>query len=92
MEEPNQYWFRPKRFWGVFAFYYPSSLPGIFVTSFLIAVLIGIYFLVREITTSYLYTALFVLPWFIACGAIFDMLCFRFGEYPSWWNKKVKRF
>jgi len=26
-------------------------------------------------------------PWAISILIIFDFLCFRFGEYPSWWRK-----
>jgi len=26
-------------------------------------------------------------PWAIMMMTLFDMLCFRYGEYPAWWKR-----
>jgi hypothetical protein len=88
MGDKKVYWFRPLKFWGVFAFFYPSSREGIIVTLVLSTVLIFLFCFIKDVTTTTFELLFWFTPWCIAFGAIYDMLCFRFGEYPSWWQKK----
>jgi hypothetical protein len=80
----NRYWFRPKRL-GEFAAYYPVNFPGWVVT--LSCFFFLIYFLVvdREIYTPALGLFHFFLE-AVVILLIYDLFCFRTGEYPSWWS------
>ncbi len=83
----RRYWFRPKRFWKFFAAYYPSSWQGWVVTAVLCAALVLAFLRVDSNSHSASDTLLGVAPYAIAILLIFDLLCFRTGEYPSWWEK-----
>ncbi|MEP7162239.1 MAG: hypothetical protein ABI747_00535 [Candidatus Moraniibacteriota bacterium] len=83
-----RYWFRPARFWKWFAFYYPATWEGWLVTIALIAFGVKVFFLIDRESHSASDTLLAFAPWVIALFALFDLLCFRTGEYPSWWRKK----
>ena len=86
-QKQKQYWFRPKKFWKVFAFYYPTSRAGYVATLLLILPLMIIFQYIDKYTHSVSDTLFNFAPWGIAFAAIFDSLCFRFGEYPAWWKK-----
>ena len=81
------YWFRPARFWKWFAFYYPVSRRGWGVTLVLIGVAGLLFSFIDQQSYSVSDTLIAFAPWAIALLAVFDMLCFRHGEYPSWWRK-----
>ncbi len=87
----KQYWFRPKKFWCVFAFYYPASKNGVIATLALVIPLIIIFIFIKSQSDSIFDTVFQFAPWAIAFAAVFDTLCFRFGEYPSWWRKKEEK-
>jgi hypothetical protein len=88
--QKHRYWFRPKKFWGFFAFYYPSNLSGWIATLFLSALLIWAFSMADRHSHSSSDTLISFTPWAIAILAVFDLLCFRLGEYPSWWKKRQK--
>ncbi len=81
----TRYWFRPKRL-GDFAAYYPVNFPGWVVT--LSSLFFLIYFFVVD--TQIVYRAggglLHFLLELIVIFLIYDLFCFRTGEYPSWWS------
>jgi len=82
------YWFRPKRFWGCFAFYYPANTPGWIATLILSVIAVAIFLLIDRQAHSASDTLLqFALP-AIVLMLLYDLLCFRVGEYPAWWRKK----
>ncbi len=85
---PKTYWFRPKKFWKVFAFYYPASEAGYVAILLLFLPLVIIFQYIDSYAHSASDTLFNFIPWLIAFAAIFDGLCFRFGEYPSWWKKR----
>jgi hypothetical protein len=83
-----KYWFKPKRFWGCFAFYYPSSKGGWVTTIVLLAVGGFLFVFIDSRSHSVSDTLIGFAPWAIALMALFDLFCCRAGEYPSWWKKK----
>lgn len=76
----HSYWFKPKRFWKVFAAYYPVTWQGFVVT---ISCLLVALALCVVIVSPLLY-----LLSLIILGFIFDLICARTGEYPSWWKQR----
>lgn len=82
-----KYWFRPKQFWKWFAFYYPSSRRGWAITFLLLGIGGLIFSFIDSRSHSGSDTLFNFAPWAIALMLIFDILCFRYGEYPSWWKK-----
>ncbi len=84
----ERYWFKPARFFKWFAFYYPVSRRGWGVTLILFGVAGIIFSFIDSRSHSGSDTLIAFAPWAIALMALFDMLCFRHGEYPSWWRKK----
>ena len=88
MHTDKKYWFRPARFWGRFAFYYPASRAGWAVTVVLGMAFVKIFFFVDWHSHSGSDTLISFAPWAIAIFLVFDLLCFRFGEYPPWWKRK----
>jgi hypothetical protein len=85
------YWFQPKKFWKWFAFYYPTSREGWGVTLVLVLLAVKLFLFIDARSHSGSDTLISFAPWAIALLAIFDMLCFRHGEYPSWWRKNLPR-
>lgn len=83
-----KYWFKPARFWRWFAFYYPVSRKGWGLTLILLGIAGLIFSFINERTVTAWETLVWFTPWAIALMAVFDMLCFRHGEYPSWWRKE----
>jgi len=84
-----KYWFKPARFWKWFAFYYPTSLKGWIMTIILIFAFVKLFILVDRNSHSVSDTLIAFAPWAVAIFLLFDLLCFRFGEYPAWWRKKA---
>jgi uncharacterized membrane protein AbrB (regulator of aidB expression) len=76
----HPYWFKPKRFWKVFAAYYPVSWQGFLVT--VVTLLVALALCVVVVSPLIYLLALMIL------GFIFDLICVRTGEYPSWWKKR----
>jgi hypothetical protein len=85
-----KYWFRPARFWKWCAFYYPVSKAGWIATTVLFLLGVKIFLMIDSHSHSASDTLIAFTPWFIALACIFDLLCFRRGEYPSWWKKQHK--
>lgn len=83
----ERYWFRPARFWKWFACYYPASRRGWAVTLMLLGLAGALFVFVESRSLSMSDTLIDFAPWAIALMAVFDMLCFRHGEYPSWWRQ-----
>ena len=81
-----KYWFKPARFWKWFAAYYPVSWEGWFASIVIVTIGIVIFRKIDLQSSSVSDTLLMFAPWAIALFLIFDMLCFRRGEYPSWWK------
>lgn len=82
------YWFRPKRFWKWFAFYVPTSIAGYLITMVLLMLAAYAFVIIEQASLSGADTLISFAPWALALMLFFDLLCFRFGEYPSWWKKK----
>lgn len=87
-EEHMHYWFKPLRFWKCFALYYPVSKQGWIATGILFGTAVVAFLFVDSRSHSGSDTLLGFAPWAIALMAVFDLLCFRFGLYPSWWKKR----
>jgi len=83
----QKYWFRPARFWKWFAFYYPASKEGWAVTLFLLLLAIKMFVFIDSRSHSVSDTLLAFAPWAFTIMLLFDLMCFRKGEYPSWWRK-----
>lgn len=81
------YWFKPARFWKWFACYYPVSKEGWSVTLVLLGLVVGVFLYIDSRSHSVADTLIGFAPWGIALGALFDLLCFRRGEYPHWWRR-----
>ncbi len=91
-QKSNQrYWFRPLRFWKVFAFYYPSSREGVGLTAFLVFLLATLFYFTNIESHSVSDTLMHFAPWLIVGMLLFDLFCFRFGEYPAWWHERKRK-
>lgn len=83
-----KYWFKPARFWKWFAAYYPSSWQGWLITILLLIFGTYIFCSIDARSHSVSDTLIAFSPWVIALGLLFDMFCFRTGEYPKWWRRR----
>lgn len=81
------YWFRPRRFWGVFAAYYPVRWQGWLVVFACAGALLASFLWADIGSHSISDTLLRFVPWAIIVGLIFDLISLRTGEYPSWWRR-----
>ncbi|MEI7777491.1 MAG: hypothetical protein WCI52_02695 [bacterium] len=85
----KKYWFKPAR-WHSIAVYYPVMFPGWVITlsSLFFIVYLGTF---SAVTTNSIndFVISFV-PRFVVVLLIFDLFCFRTGEYPKWWNVHPK--
>lgn len=82
----RHYWFKPKR-WGWVAVYVPTSFPGYVATMSCFFFLLYFFILSAEISNSWSDTLILFTPWAIAVFLVYDLLCFRTGQYPHWWEK-----
>jgi hypothetical protein len=82
-----KYWFKPLRFWKWFACYYPASFAGWMAAIFLFLALVLSYLFAGSAAQSLTEKLLAFAPWALVILLLFDLLCFRFGKYPSWWKK-----
>lgn len=82
----GHYWFRPARFWKWFAFYYPASKEGWIATGILLATGVAVFLFGEGCSDSVSEALIGFVPWFVALASVFDLLCFRRGEYPDWWR------
>jgi len=69
--------------------YYPASKEGWIVTLILLLLAVKIFLFIDARSHSVLDTLTGFAPWVITLMAVFDLLCFRRGEYPSWWRKNL---
>lgn len=90
-EKVPHYWFRPVRFWKICACYYPSSREGVGVTLFLVFLLGALFYFIDMESHSVSDTLIRFVPWLLVGLLLFDLFCFRFGEYPAWWREHKKR-
>jgi len=81
-----KYWFKPARFWKWFAAYYPVSWEGWLASAVLVIIGAMVFCIIERGAHSVSETILLFAPWAIALFLMFDMLCFRRGEYPAWWR------
>lgn len=84
------YWFRPKRFWGWFAAYYPVSWQGWAIALFFLGLFYGEFVRIDGASHSASDTFYGFAPWFVLVGLLFDVVTRLKGEYPHWWRKKSK--
>ncbi len=80
------YHFKPARL-GIFAIYYPTTPLGWLITLILATAFVLLFLKTDQNSHSISDTLINFAPWAIAILLIFDLLCFRLGEYPSWWRK-----
>lgn len=83
----RKYWFRPKKFWGWFAAYYPVSREGWTIAGVAVLALALIFIHADRTSHSASDTFLASAPGGIIVLLIIDLICFRTGEYPNWWRK-----
>jgi len=82
------YWFKPARFWGWFAAYYPVSWQGWLVTLVLLGLVTYVFKQIDANSHSASSTLIgFALP-FVFIAILFDLACRLKGEYPWWWRKR----
>ena len=83
----KKYWFKPKKFWRWFAAYYPITREG-WITTIGALVAIFLIFMNADGQSHSVSDAFFTsAPKIIIVLLAFDIISFRTGEYPSWWNK-----
>ncbi|MEK7181078.1 MAG: hypothetical protein AAB738_01945 [Patescibacteria group bacterium] len=83
----KKYHFKPKKL-GYIAGYYPVTWQGWLVTLILVVAFVTLFLQADKNSHSASDTLInFAFPG-TAILLIFDLLCFRMGEYPSWWHKK----
>ena len=87
----TKYWFRPARL-GWIAVYYPVMFPG-WVFTFICIFFLYYFFILSSASTSTTWEmVLSYLPKAVIVFFVYDLACFRTGEYPSWWrNLKIKK-
>lgn len=82
----KRYWFKPARFWKWFAAYYPSSWQGWIITLVLALAFVAIFHRFDLRAHSVSDALIGFAPWAIALLVLYDLACFRTGEYPPWWR------
>lgn len=83
----KKYHFRPARL-GIFAIYYPSTILGWAISLVLLASLFFFFAKADQNSHSTSDTLINFTPYAVSILLIFDLLCFRMGEFPSWWKKR----
>lgn len=66
----------------------PTNFSGWVVTLVLLGCLLFVFRAIDSMSHSVSDTLLKFSPWFIAILLLYDILCFRLGEYPSWWRRE----
>ena len=84
----KKYWFKPARFWKYFAFYYPVTFWGWFVTMFCFVSIVKIFWAFDKMTHSVSDTLIVFIPWALGFMILFDIFCRVFGEFSYWWRRK----
>lgn len=87
----KKYWFKPKRFWGIFAAYYPVSGEGWVVVLLVLAALVWQFGAVDVNLHSASDTLLNFVPRAAIIFIIFDIISRITGVYPSWWREVTPR-
>ena len=82
------YWFKPWRLGKWIAVYRPTSWQGWVVMVVLLAMAVFIFHRIDANSHSVSDTLFTFAPWAIALMCLFDMACFRKGEYPWWWKQE----
>lgn len=82
------YWFRPKRWGRWVAVYVPTSWQGWLVTLVLLTIGFIVFVKIQKDSIHWIGTFWAFLPWAITIMVLYDLACFRKGEYPWWWKKK----
>jgi len=85
----HKYWFKPAR-WGPVAVYYPSLFPGWVATFGCLFFLLYYFAFSFVMSTDVPSWILYFAPRAILVFLVFDLICFRTGEYPSWWKVHEK--
>ena len=80
----KNYWFRPKKFWKIFAAYYPASWQGWLVSLIAAGILVCLFVFADQRSHSVSDTLISFTPGAVAVLLAVDLICFRTGEYPSW--------
>lgn len=84
----KRYWFKPKRFWGWFAAYYPVSREG-WILTFLAAVAIALIFFSADRTSHLASDTLYgFFVGIVVVLLVLDIIIRLTSEYPRWWHKK----
>lgn len=83
----DRYWFKPKRFWGWFAAYYPVSAWGWFTAIFFGVVLVLVFAAVDRRSHSVSDTFFAFAPLAVVILILADLVTRLKGEYPAWWKK-----
>ena len=86
--ESRQYWFKPKKYWGYFAAYYPVTWQAWIIT---FAAASSVYYLAKNAlqnSFSPMDAIVSGAPGIIIILFLFDLITFRTGEYPNWWKKR----
>lgn len=86
-EAKPPYWFKPARFWGWFAAYYPVSWPGWVISLALLALAVFVFLSVDAKSHSVSDTLIGAVVPLVAIGILFDVACRLKGEFPWWWRK-----
>ncbi len=87
----KKFWFKPKKFWGWFAAYYPVTKEGWIITLMALLSLALIFFRADSASHSVSDTFFGAAPGIVIVFLIFDLISFRTGEYPSWWKRKNEK-
>lgn len=87
----RKYWFRPKRFWGWFAAYYPASVEGWVIILAAVGILSEIFQTTDANSHSASGSLIAFAPWFIVVALALDVVMRKTGEYPSWWPARPGR-
>ena len=86
----HKYWFRPKKFWGWFAAYYPVSWQGRMVSAAALILFVYSFLEIDKFSHSVSDTLINLVPPAVVLGILLDVVTRLKGEYPSWWRNGSK--
>jgi hypothetical protein len=86
-----KYWFRPKKFWGWFAAYYPVSAEGWIITLASLTAFAATFFWIDQKSHSISDTLINFAPRAVLIFLVFDITTRLTGEYPSWWKNRWRK-